>query len=78
MTEEITEILPSPVFTGRWSPDCEKFGGIHIYNKNNILIEVNSNQVYIKSHGEQIKKTLSIFLDEPDASGQRRNDAALG
>lgn len=70
MTEKTTELLPLSVFTGRWSPDCEKVGGIHIHNKNNILIEVNSNQIYIKSHGEQNQKTLSIFLDEPEDLGR--------
>jgi len=70
MAEKTTEPLLFSVFTGRWSPDCEKVGGIHIHHKNNILIEVNSNQIYIRSHGEQNQKILSIFLDEPDDLGR--------
>ncbi|TBW06742.1 hypothetical protein E0E50_20090 [Azotobacter chroococcum subsp. isscasi] len=70
MAEKTTEVPPLSVFTGRWSPDCEKVGGINIYHESNILIEVNSNQIYIKSHGEQSQKILSIFLDEPNDLGR--------
>ncbi|WP_349572242.1 hypothetical protein [Azotobacter salinestris] len=70
VVEKTIEASTPSAFIGRWSSDCEKFGGIHIYQKNNILIEVNSNQIYVRSHGEQNQKNLSIFLDAPDDLGR--------
>lgn len=57
-------------FIGRWSPNCERFGGINIQSKNNIIIEVNANQIYITSHGAPLNSTLDIFLDHPDDLGR--------
>lgn len=56
--------------TGRWSPDCEKTTGIYIESTKEILIEVNSNQIYISAHAELNNKNFTIYLTNPNELGR--------
>lgn len=67
--EPSTTALP-PYLIGRWSPNCEKVGGINIHSKDHIIIEVNSNQIYILSRGEFYENTLTLFLTQPEDLGR--------
>lgn len=55
---------------GRWSPDCGKINGINIHDHNRIIIEVNSNQIYILSAGTISDDTLTITLKSPEDLGR--------
>lgn len=55
---------------GRWSPNCEKISGINIYDHKKIIIEVNSNQIYILSTGAISDDTLTITLKSPEDLGR--------
>lgn len=55
---------------GRWSPNCEKIGGISIQDQNKITIEVNSNQIYILSTGTINNDTLIFTLNSPEDLGR--------
>lgn len=61
---ELADIL------GRWSPNCEKIGGINIQDQNKITIEVNSNQIHILSTGTINNDTLIITLNSPEDLGR--------
>jgi hypothetical protein len=61
---ELADIL------GRWSPNCEKIGGINIQDQNKITIEVNSNQIYILSTGTINNDTLIMTLNSPEDLGR--------
>lgn len=67
--KEPPQTQPSQLI-GRWSPNCERFGGIKIHHKKKIIIEVNANQIYILSHGNTQNNTLDIFLDHPEDLGR--------
>jgi hypothetical protein len=54
----------------RWSPSCEQIGGINIQDHNKIIIEVNSNQIYILSTGTISNDTLIITLNSPEDLGR--------
>jgi len=62
-------VIPSN-FVGRWSPDCESIGGFNILEESRIIIEVNSNQIYILSRGVFHEKTSALFLSRPEDLGR--------
>lgn len=68
-SEETTQTQPSQII-GRWSPNCDRFGGITIHSPKKITIEVNTDQIYILSHGHINNNTLDIFLDHPEDLGR--------
>jgi hypothetical protein len=62
---------PTPLqFTGRWSPNCERIGGLDIQNTDRITIDVNSNQIYILSRGTFHEDTLTLYLNHPEDLGR--------
>lgn len=65
-----TETHTTFYFIGRWSPDCERVGGINIYDKKNIIIEINLNQIYIRARGEFHGSAVTLFLDSPEDLGR--------
>lgn len=64
-----TTALPSRLI-GRWSPNCEEVGGINVRSKGRIIMEVNSNQIYIYSRGEFYENALTLFLGQPEDLGR--------
>ncbi|MCG6542029.1 hypothetical protein MCB86_18300 [Pseudomonas sp. KSR10] len=61
-------VIPSS-FVGRWSPDCERIGGFNMKEKDRVIIEVNSNQIYILAHGDFSERSSTLFLSRPEDLG---------
>jgi hypothetical protein len=55
---------------GRWSPDCERISGINIHDYKKIIIEINSNQIYILATGTITGNILAIALEAPEDLGR--------
>lgn len=51
-------------FTGRWSPDCEALQGFQIVSRESAELEVNSNQIYIKTKLSAEKNDTAVYFDE--------------
>lgn len=55
---------------GRWSPDCEVYGGVTVNNENSAFIEVNSNQIYIRAKVKEDQGFWSFILVDPEELGR--------
>ncbi|WP_156930144.1 hypothetical protein [Pseudomonas sp. MOIL14HWK12:I2] len=51
-------------FTGHWSPDCEVLQGFQIISRKAAELEVNSNQIYIKTKLSTEKNDTAIYFDD--------------
>jgi len=51
-------------FTGHWSPDCEALQGFQIVSHKAAELEVNSNQIYIKTKLATEKNDTAVYFDE--------------